>query len=99
MVVGPDDTAGLAALAEAELARGHAVGLLALEPPDGLPAAVTVLDPPRDPADYAHVLYGRLREADARGLDVVLVVAPPAHGIGAAVTDRLTRAAAGGRIP
>jgi L-threonylcarbamoyladenylate synthase len=39
-------------------------------------------------------VYQRLREADRRGLDVLLAVPPPEVGIGAAVADRLRRAAA-----
>ena len=39
-------------------------------------------------------LYARLRRADARGVDVVLVAAPPEKGLGAAVADRLRKAAA-----
>ena len=69
-----------------------------MAPPTGLPAGLEVLLAPVDPHDYARVLYSRLREADERGLDVLLAVAPPPEGIGAAVTDRLTRAAASGRI-
>jgi L-threonylcarbamoyladenylate synthase len=85
------------ARATALLASGLRTALLA---PDGrldpatLPKGVVVLSPPRDTDDYAHVLYARLREADARELDVVLAVAPAPDGIGAAVTDRLRRAAA-----
>jgi len=61
---------------------------------DGL--AVGVLDAPRDTTEYARVLYRRLRELDARGVDVILAVAPAdIDGIGAAVVDRLRRAAAG----
>ena len=47
-----------------------------------------------DPADFARVLYARLREADARGVDVILAVPPASSGLGLAVLDRLTRAAA-----
>ncbi len=43
-------------------------------------------------------LYARLREADAVGADVVLAVLPPEDGLGAAVADRLRRAAAAGSI-
>ena len=75
------------------LTSGARVALLAMEPPDTLPEDLIVLDPPRDADDYAHVLYARLRESDARGVDHVLVVPPPAEGIGAAVNDRLLRAA------
>ena len=88
----------VAATATALLAEGDRVGVLAIEPPAGLPAGLTVLEPPIDVDDYARMLYARLREADDRDLDVVLVVAPPPEGIGAAVTDRLARAAASGRI-
>jgi len=57
--------------------------------------AVGSLDAPADAADYAHVLYQRLRELDARGVDVILAVPPSdTEGIGAAVADRLRRAAA-----
>ncbi len=57
---------------------------------------VTVLDSPRDVDEYARVLYSRLREVDARGIDVLLAVPPPEHGIGIAVADRLRRAAGRG---
>ena len=58
-----------------------------------------MLSPPADAHDYARVLYARLREADERELDILFVVAPPPDGIGAAVADRLARAAASGRLP
>ena len=91
------DAGAVGARAIATLAGGRSAGLLA---PAGaldaarLPKGLVVLDPPIDVDDYAHVLYARLREADPRGLDVLLVVAPAPEGIGAAVTDRLRRAAA-----
>ena len=44
-------------------------------------------------AEYARVLYSALRKADDLGVDVVLAVSPPLRGIGAAVVDRLQRAA------
>lgn len=81
-------------LAAALVAGGEAVGLLAPAPPAALPATVVLLGPPADARDYAHVLYARLREADLEGLDVLLAVPPPEEGIGAAVADRLRRAAA-----
>ncbi|NQW71649.1 MAG: threonylcarbamoyl-AMP synthase [Actinobacteria bacterium] len=46
--------------------------------------------------EYARVLYAALREADVLGLETVLAVAPEPAGIGAAVIDRLTRAAHSG---
>jgi L-threonylcarbamoyladenylate synthase len=52
-----------------------------------------VLATPESADEYARVLYGRLREADAAGLDVVLAVPPPDDGaMGSVVRDRLTRA-------
>jgi L-threonylcarbamoyladenylate synthase len=89
----------VAARTTGSLAHGERVGLLAIAPPAGLPAGVQVLSPPADADDYARVLYARLREADERELDVVFVVAPPPRGIGAAVADRLARAATSGRLP
>lgn len=87
-------TASTVAAAAARLAvGGRRVGVLALVPPSDLPSDVIVLDPPTDVDDYARVLYERLREADRRSLDVLVVVAPPEEGIGAAVADRLRRSA------
>ncbi len=57
--------------------------------------SVGVLEAPGGVGDYARVLYDRLRELDRRGVDVILAVAPAdTDGIGAAVADRLRRAAA-----
>ena len=81
------------ARARSLLASGARVALLTMHPPAGLPTGVIVLDPPRDADEYAHVLYARLRESDAHDVDHVLAVPPPPDGIGAAVADRLARAA------
>jgi hypothetical protein len=86
--------ADVVARARALAAAGRRGGLLALagvvaEPPDGL----VVLDAPRDVDEFARVLYDRFRAADARELDVLLVVNPPdTDGLGAAVADRVCRA-------
>lgn len=96
VVVTPADAADTA---EGLLAEGHAVGLLALAPPGDLPTGVRILPSPADVDEYARVLYARLRDADARGLDDLLVVPPPPAGVGAAVADRLRRAAAAGEDP
>ncbi len=56
---------------------------------------VGVLEAPADVRDYARVLYQRLRALDSRSVDVILAVPPgDPEGIGAAVADRLRRAAA-----
>lgn len=41
----------------------------------------------------ADTLFAQLRALDARGVEVILALLPPAEGIGLAVRDRLTRAA------
>jgi L-threonylcarbamoyladenylate synthase len=79
-------------------AAGRRVGVLA---PAGVTvdtSDVVVLNQPVDAAEYARVLYARLREADERRLDTLIVVPPPPDGIGAAVADRLARAAATGEL-
>ena len=56
---------------------------------------VGVLAAPDDVGEYARGLYRELRELDRRRVDVILAVAPAdTEGIGAAVADRLRRAAA-----
>jgi L-threonylcarbamoyladenylate synthase len=77
------------------LSSGRHVGLLALsEPPVAAIDDLVVLDAPHDVEEYARVLYTRMREADGLGLDVILVVTPPAaDGLSAAVRDRVQRAA------
>ncbi len=47
-----------------------------------------------DVVRYAHTLYSRLRDADDRHVEVVIAVLPPASGLGHAIRDRLTKAAA-----
>ena len=76
------------------LAEGRRVGLLAPRRIDGLPDGLDALPPAGGPRAYAQCLYQRLREADRRGLDVLLAVPPPETGIGSAIGDRLRRAAA-----
>lgn len=47
-----------------------------------------------DEAVFARNLYRRLREADSMGVDRIIVVLAPDHGLGAAINDRLAKAAA-----
>ncbi len=88
----------LAATVEEAVARAAAaaaadrVGVL-LPQAAPVPAGVELLVADEDPAAYARVLYASLRRADQLSLDVLIAVPPPEEGIGAAVADRLRRAA------
>jgi len=59
------------------------------------PSGVIRLASPGDDEEFAQILYSALRQADAQGLDEVVVVQPIGIGIGVAIRDRLRRAAAG----
>jgi L-threonylcarbamoyladenylate synthase len=85
-----DDVGAQAAVA---LDEGRQVAVLSESPAPDLPSAVVWLDAGGDADDYARNLYARLREADARKVDVVLAIPPGSTGLGQAVTDRLRRAA------
>ena len=87
------ERAEAASRAEALRAQGQKVGVMA--PASlGLPRELPRFDIPEDAAGVARLLYLRLREADEAGLDVLVACLPPAQGLGLAVRDRLSRAAA-----
>ncbi len=78
--------------------------LLALAPELAAVAArgrveVASLGPRRDPTAAARALFAALRELDASAVDVILASGPVTSGLGAAVWDRLRRAAEGRVIP
>jgi L-threonylcarbamoyladenylate synthase len=54
-----------------------------------------LLDVTTDLVAGARDLYVRLRDADRRGVEVLVAVEPPAVGLGHALRDRLVKAAAG----
>ncbi len=54
---------------------------------------VVVLSPPTDLQQFAREIYSLLRQADSAGCDVILATLPPETGIGAAIVDRLRKAA------
>ena len=84
LVVLADDPADAAADAAARRAAGE---------------TVRVLDRTDDLVEAARRLYADLRAADADRLDALVVVLPPAAGLGHALRDRLVKAAAGSRRP
>ena len=57
-------------------------------------AGSEILDLTDDLVTYARELYARLRDADVRGVSTLIAVLPPADGLGHAIRDRLTKAAA-----
>ena len=83
------DHEGLAASHVTDVARVGVLALASIETPVGM----VRLSAPATNDDYAHVLYAALREADALQLITVLAVLPNESGLGAAVIDRLKRAA------
>ncbi len=80
---------------EVAATRAEADGLAVARSAAGL--HVDVIDGTADLAAYAHSLYGWLRDADERMLDVVVAVLPPPRGLGHAIRDRLLKAAAAHR--
>jgi L-threonylcarbamoyladenylate synthase len=80
----------------ADAGSAPVVGVLAPHVIDGLPAEVIELEPAGEGVDYAHALYARLRQADRLGITHLLCVPPTPVGVGAAVLDRLQRAAVKG---
>jgi L-threonylcarbamoyladenylate synthase len=58
------------------------------------PEGVVRLASPLNNEDFARQLYSALREADAQGLDQVVVIQPEGDGIAIAIRDRLKRASA-----
>ena len=60
------------------------------------PSGSIRLASPTDNEEFARVLYQALRSADISGLQNVYVVLPSRDGIGAAINDRLRKAAFSG---
>ena len=58
------------------------------------PEGVIRLASPTNNEDFARQLYEALREADAQGIDQVIVIQPEGEGIAIAIRDRLKRASA-----
>ncbi|MEP7117270.1 MAG: Sua5 family C-terminal domain-containing protein, partial [Acidobacteriota bacterium] len=80
-----DDLVALAPLVAAAAARGRVV--------------VAHLGPRHDPAMAARSLFAALRDLDREHVDVIFASGPLRAGLGAAVWDRLRRAAEGRIIP
>ncbi len=55
---------------------------------------VEILSASGDPVEAASRLYGAMRRLDSAGLDLLVAESPPLGGLGAAISDRLSKAAA-----
>ena len=69
-----------------------------VEPGDPLPDTssdeVYIIDCAQDLVKAAHDLYSELRAADAAEVSLIIALMPPKEGLGTALRDRLTKAAA-----
>lgn len=75
--------------------RGQQVGIIATDESGLTNEHVKLLGPRDRPEEYARGLYAALRALDDESVDVILVEGIEAEGLGAAVMDRLRRAAKG----
>jgi L-threonylcarbamoyladenylate synthase len=75
--------------------------MMALQSDTAFTPLVTVLTlgDPRDMPAIAKNLFANLRRFDEKGADIILAEALPPTGLGAAVMDRMTKAAEGRVIP
>lgn len=79
--------------AEELVSQGRRVAVIAAEV-GALPAGAAAFAMPAEVTGFGRQLYATFREVDRRGFDVALVVPPPDLGLGRAIRDRLSRAAA-----
>ena len=79
-------------LLDAEAKSGEGLIALADFP---TPSGAIRLATPKNSEEFARFMYSALREADTRGLEKVVVIAPRGDGIEIAIRDRLERASKG----
>ncbi len=100
LFTGPDEAvrAAMRRTAQTEAAGGRRVALLVAEEDTaylaGLPAELAVLGSLGDLSPVARRLFDTLRRLETAGADLILARDFPHRGVGAAVHDRLRRAAA-----
>jgi L-threonylcarbamoyladenylate synthase len=90
VAVAPDEVLAAVAAATAPVAVLAPAALLARL---ALPPGVTAAAVPDDPAAMAHALYATLRRLDGAGAATIVAALPAEIGLGAAIADRLRRAA------
>ena len=102
---GPSRAAGMMAAHYAPVCAVHAIdhdgplGTLVVDGVDLGAARTRVLDLRTNLDVAARELYGHLRAADIDGITTVVVLMPPSTGLGAAIRDRVIKAAAGRQPP
>jgi L-threonylcarbamoyladenylate synthase len=69
-------------------------GLIALDVVP-TPSGVIRLASPKNPDEFARVMYAALRDGDAKGIKKVVAITPEGDGIAIAIRDRLERASKG----
>lgn len=88
------NSADLPEMATREASSGLRVGVLLPADSDAVSLPqVKTLRVPSETIDFARTLYAMLREFDQHGCQLVLVSMPDEVGLGAAIADRLRRAA------
>jgi L-threonylcarbamoyladenylate synthase len=87
----PDES--LSVRAQSLAVEGKKVAILSLERMPEYGNQVIQVITPESPADLAHELYSLLRRVDELGCDVALISLPAEEGLGAAIADRLRKAA------
>ncbi len=101
LVAGPPERTAsyIVEAAAKEAARGRRVGVLTYaenaERYAAFPGTVQVCGSLADPASTARGLYDSLRAFDEHAAELIYAEAYPEHGIGAAIMNRLRKAAAG----
>ncbi|CAI6081845.1 L-threonylcarbamoyladenylate synthase [Cohnella sp. JJ-181] len=93
--------AAVQAAVDAARRRGEPAGVLCCDEHAGTYSAdaVIALGPRAAPEAAAQALYAALRECDARGLRFIAAEAFPEEGIGAALMNRMRKAAGGRALP
>ena len=78
----------------AEVAAPTGAAFIGIDSPDR-PESFATVRLCRSPAEYAHELFAYFRDCDAAAIPVVYCQLVPGEGVGAAINDRIRRAAAG----
>ena len=77
-----------------ELSRtNNRIHVFSFQPQPQPPSTMDWWQMPTELGEVARLLYQRLRDADSKNCEMILVELPPTNGLGEAISDRLRRAA------